>query len=113
MIRICPYCEKETECRRIKARDTVTVRGETVEVDVEYFECRECRGQFENTRDYDALDAAYREYRCWHRMLQPEEIREWRKRYGLTQEELSNILGWGGATPPSVRIVVASSKLSH
>ena len=31
-------------------------------------------------------------------MLQPEEIRNFRKRYGLTQKELSDFLGWGGAT---------------
>jgi transcriptional regulator with XRE-family HTH domain len=28
-------------------------------------------------------------------MLQPEEIRNWRKGYGLTQKELSSLLGWG------------------
>jgi transcriptional regulator with XRE-family HTH domain len=31
-------------------------------------------------------------------MLQPEEIREFRDQLGLTQRELSDLLGWGGAT---------------
>ena len=31
-------------------------------------------------------------------MLQPEQIRDWRKQYGLTQNELSQILGWGCVT---------------
>ena len=31
-------------------------------------------------------------------MLQPEDIKSFRKQYGLTQTELSQILGWGGAT---------------
>jgi len=31
-------------------------------------------------------------------MLSPYEIRELRKRYGLTQKELSLLLGWGSVT---------------
>src|SRR4030066_1226736 len=31
-------------------------------------------------------------------MMQPEEIREFRKKCGLTQNEMNLLLGWGGAT---------------
>ncbi len=95
---ICPNCEKETELELVRTKEVVEVRGEAIEVDVEYFKCAECGADFVNTRGPDALVLAYREYRHRRDMLQPEQIRGWRKQYGLTQNELSKILGWGGVT---------------
>ncbi len=95
---ICPNCEKETELELVRTREVVEVRGEPIEVDAEFFKCTKCGVDFENTRGSDALVLAYREYRHRHDMLQPQQIRDWRKRYGLTQNELSRILGWGGVT---------------
>lgn len=98
MKNLCPNCEKETEINVVHEREVVEVRGEAIEVDAEYMRCNECGESFENTRGYDALEVAYAEYRNRRHMLQPNEIKEWRKGYGLTQKELSQILGWGGAT---------------
>lgn len=95
---ICPNCEKETELELIRAREVVEVRGESIEVDAEFIRCMECGEEFENTRGPDSLAHAYHEYRKRHEMLQPEQIRAWRKQNGLTQNELSQILGWGGVT---------------
>ena len=95
---ICPNCEKETELELVRTREMVEVRGEPIEVDAEFFRCTECGKEFENTRGLDSLALAYQEYRHRHEMLQPEQIRAWRKRNGLTQNELSQILGWGGVT---------------
>ena len=95
---ICPSCEKETNITLRQEREVVEVRGEPIDVDSEFYVCDECGVGFENTRDYDSLEVAYQEYRNRHHMLQPNEIKEWRKSYGLTQKELSQILGWGGAT---------------
>jgi len=95
---ICPNCEKETELEVVRIKEIVEVRGEPIEVDVEYTKCVECGEEFENTRGSDALALAYEVYRHKHDMLQPGQIRDWRKQYGLTQNELSQILGWGGVT---------------
>lgn len=96
---VCPNCEKETNLALIHTKESIMVRGESIAVEAEYFRCKACGGEFENTRsNVDSLDIAYREYRRLHEMLQPEEIRELRKSYGLTQGELSKLLGWGGAT---------------
>lgn len=95
---ICPNCEKETELELVYAKEVVEVRGEPIEVDAEFFKCTECGAEFENTRGPDSLALAYREYRHRHDMLQPEQIRDWRKQYGLTQKELAQLLGWGGVT---------------
>lgn len=98
MKRICPNCEKETAIDRIQTKEHIEVRGESIEVEAEFFKCKECGEEFENTRGHDALDTAYRNYRVLHGMLQPEQIRDWRKNMGFTQKELSALLGWGGAT---------------
>lgn len=95
---ICPNCEKETELELVRTKEVVEVRGEPIEVDTEFFKCAECGVDFENTRGPDSLTLAYQEYRHRHEMLQPQQIRDWRKQYGLTQNELSQILGWGGVT---------------
>jgi len=96
---VCPNCEKISELEHIITTEELNIRGELITVKVEYYKCTECGEEFEDpgSKD-DPLDRAYREYRRKHGMIQPEEIREIRKRYGLTQQELSKLIGWGGAT---------------
>ena len=95
---MCPNCEKEAKIKTMTRVEGIEVRGETVEVEAQYYQCTECGVEFESTQGPDALEEAYREYRRRHEMLQPEDIREWRKTYGMTQKELCALLGWGGAT---------------
>lgn len=96
---ICPNCEKETNLELIRTTENIEVRGEQIEVEMEYYRCLDCGEEFEDPRsDHDPLDKAYREYRRRHGMTQPEEIRSLRKRYGLTQSELAKLLGWGAVT---------------
>jgi putative zinc finger/helix-turn-helix YgiT family protein len=95
---ICPICEKETRIENIEVKENISIRGEEFSVLAKYQKCTECNGEFENTRAHDALAIAYVEYRKKHGMLQPEEIRKWRKGYGLTQKELGDLVGFGGAT---------------
>lgn len=96
---ICPGCEKETDLELIRTKETIKVHGEPIEVDVEYYKCSSCGEKFDDpVSEQDPLDKAYKEYRSRHGMVQPEEIKAFRKRYGLTQQELRTLLGWGGAT---------------
>jgi putative zinc finger/helix-turn-helix YgiT family protein len=96
---VCPGCEKITELEHIITTEEFNIRGELISVKSQYYKCKECGEEFEDpgSKD-DPLDKAYREYRRKRGMVQPEEIREMRKRYSLTQKELSNLIGWGGAT---------------
>lgn len=94
----CPNCEKDAPLRSVRRKELVDVRGERIPVMAELFICNECKEEFQNTRGTDQLDAAYREYRRRHGMLQPEEIKDWRSRFGLTQREVADLLGLGGAT---------------
>lgn len=96
---ICPYCEKVSKLEFIKRRDTIKVRGESIEVEDQFFRCMKCGNEFEQPQStHDVLDLAYREYRRRHNMLQPEDIRALRKKYNFTQKELANLLSWGEAT---------------
>lgn len=96
---ICPICERVTDLTFVNRTEDVDIRGERISVEVEFYTCAECGGEFEDPKSpLDSLDLAYREYRRRHGMVQPEAIREFRTRYGLTQQELARLLGWGGAT---------------
>lgn len=95
---ICPNCEKETDLEFVRTKETIDVRGEPIQVDVEYAHCNECGVDFENTEGVDYLASAYEKYRHQHGMLQPGQIRDWRKQQGLTQGELCRLLGWGDVT---------------
>jgi len=95
----CPNCEKDTEQKFVDKVEEISIRGEMIPIHMEYYHCEECGEDFEIPRpDYDPLDAAYREYRNRKGMVQPEEIKKFRKELGLTQKELSEILGIGIAT---------------
>lgn len=99
MLGICPNCEKETTLEFIKRDENIIVRNEPIKVNVEFYKCAECGAEFRDPKsENDPLDAAYREYRRIHNMIQPEQIKEFREQYNITQQELSNLLGWGGAT---------------
>lgn len=96
---ICPYCEQITNAEPFKKTETIQVRGEDFEVVVDSLRCPLCGESFDNPKvDQDPLDMAYRKYRARHGLMQPEEIRNLRNRYGLSQEVFAKILGLGVAT---------------
>ena len=99
MVRIfCPVCEQEMEARPVTSIK-VKVRGEEFEVPVELFECMECGEKFDVPENpQDELGKAYRLYREKHGYMQPEELKELRDKYWLTQAELAGLLGWSIAT---------------
>jgi putative zinc finger/helix-turn-helix YgiT family protein len=90
----CFNCDYEEELLPIRELAIHIVRGEEIEVTKEYYKCPMCGESFINSRGHDMFNEAYRKYRQRHGMLQPEEIRQWRKQYGLTQNELGMLLGW-------------------
>jgi len=99
MLETCPVCEKKTVIERIDRKEKIWVRGKPIEVMAIYYKCSECGNEYLNTMDDNhPLESAYHKYREINNMLQPEEIKELRRSIGLTQEELSNLLGWGKAT---------------
>jgi len=95
----CPSCEKETILIRIRRVEDFDIKGEKIAVDVEFFQCLQCGAQFDDPDPAKGpLAAAYREYRARKGMVQPDEIRAFRRAYDLSQRELSELTGFGGAT---------------
>ncbi len=94
----CPSCESEQELEHVRRRETVTVRGEKIEVQASYWRCRACGEEFEGPDGHDEVAQAYKLYRAKKGLMQPEEIKRLREEYGLTQGELAKILGFGAVT---------------
>lgn len=96
---ICPYCEDVKDVEVVNATEDIKVKGELIEVPVTYYKCSVCGGNFDDPKaGGDPLEKAYMEYRSRHGMLQPWELKDFRKRHGLTQSEISRLLGWGQVT---------------
>jgi putative zinc finger/helix-turn-helix YgiT family protein len=96
---ICPYCEAQREVEVMNKVEKVDVRGELIEVSASHYRCKTCDGEFEDPKGgFDFVEKAYEEYRRRHGMIQPDEMKGFRKKYGLTQVELSKLLGWGPVT---------------
>jgi len=96
---LCPNCEKIVELEYVNSFETINIKNEKIEIPVNYFKCAECGEEFEKSKSkHNPLDRAYKIYRNRHGMMQPEEIRSLRKKYGLTQREFCKLLGWGEIT---------------
>lgn len=99
MDKICTACGTQGQVVLKKGEKTISVREEPITIDFEYYKCQKCGDEFIiPLANSDPFEKAYRIYRKKHGMVQPEEIREFRKRYKLTQGELTKLLGLGGAT---------------
>jgi putative zinc finger/helix-turn-helix YgiT family protein len=95
----CPVCDETDKLEKTKGTQKISVRGDNISIEVEYYKCSGCGEKFlAPGLQNDPFEKAYRLYRRKNRMLQPEEIRDFRRRYNLTQGELANLLGLGGAT---------------
>lgn len=95
----CPNCDCERELRREARSETYTVRKDAVSVEGEVSICAVCGEHvLDPKRDDDLLRRVYAEYRGRHGLLGPEQIREKRGVYGLSQRALSRLLGWGPIT---------------
>jgi putative zinc finger/helix-turn-helix YgiT family protein len=95
----CPKCGEKTKLTSNVAEQEIVVRGDPIVVSVTTLRCDNCGEEFYDiNEEEDPLALAYEEYRRKNSLIQPHQIREIRSRYGLSQRDLSSLLGWGGAT---------------
>jgi len=94
---LCTNCEKEVEFAITKKKQTLYVRKEPIEIDVDYLVCPKCHDEVISP-DHDPFTLAYRIYREKHGFLQPEQIKNYRENYKLSQAELAKLLNLGLAT---------------
>jgi len=95
----CPTCMKDAEVRIEDRHETLTVRGEAIEVPAQVAVCETC-GQdvWSDEQDDATLTRAFAEYRHRHGLLQPEEMARIRTQWGLGQRAFAQLLGWGEIT---------------
>lgn len=95
----CPDCEIERDLIYGEVSEVLKVRGENIEVTSKIYYCQEGEHYFYDVEDEeDKFEFAYREYRKRKGLLQPEEIRQIRERYGLSQRNFARLLDWGDIT---------------
>ncbi|MBF4509335.1 MAG: DUF4065 domain-containing protein [Aeromicrobium sp.] len=96
---VCPECLRATDYDVVERQETHCVRGEEIVVDAQVAVCRRC-GQDIGLSELDdqTYGAAYAIYRSRHDLLQPEQIRAIRSKYGLGQKAFARLLGWGDVT---------------
>lgn len=99
MLGFCPICEKEAELIHLQHPEEIVVRGESIVISGDFYRCTSCNSEFDNPDpEYDPLDIAYEEYRKIKGMVHPTQIRDFRKKFDITQKELSSLLGLGEVT---------------
>lgn len=94
----CPYCKKEVEYK-IEKRDLKEFRG----IEVNTFEnvaiCNECNEDlYVNEIENENNERIYQIYREKANIIKAEDIIKLRKKYDISQRELTSILGFGKMT---------------
>ena len=98
----CPLCDKEHEIEERKRISHITIKGEVVEYEETYYLCKnsdedENEFVFAKMNDTNLMNAR-NAYRVKKGLLTSVEIVKIREQYGLSQSDLSNLLGWGEVT---------------
>lgn len=97
----CPLCGKEHDLEIRERVATTIIKDEIVEYNEVYYFCENEKenNEFANGKMLNAnLLNARNEYRRIKGLLTSDEIVEIRKKYGLSQVDLANLMGWGEAT---------------
>ena len=95
----CPNCNSEVLTEVKTVSETYPVKGEEITVTAKVRCCKNC-GQsiWDEELDGQNLLDAFAIYRQRHGLLQPEEIRRIREKYGLSQVAFAKVLGLGNKT---------------
>ncbi len=96
---ICTSCEEYRDYKVSVKLASLKVRGDIIEYKDEVAICNVCNSINDLNNDSDVLkDIVYPIYRDKHKFVSPEGMIEFRKSLGLTQKEMSILLGWGHVT---------------
>lgn len=99
LLMYCPYCDKEHELKIVDSNAECIIKGEKIEYVETSLLCETFNVYFDNGQMFDQnLLRARDSYRVKHNLLTSKEISDIRKKYGLSQADLSLILGWGEVT---------------
>ena len=99
MKRLCPECGEITEWEETTKKEDFNIKGEIIQINATFLRCPRCNSEYEDLNfPFDPNVLAYDEYRRRKGMVFPSQIVAYRKKYDLTQKELSVLLGFGDIT---------------
>jgi len=99
MRKFCSVCEDYRETKIKTAQETFNVRGVDIEVCVSVEVCVSCGENLaSDAEDQKILNSVNSEYRKRTNLLTPEEIKQIRSRYNLSQRCFALLLGMSEAT---------------
>ena len=94
----CPYCKKEVDYK-IEKRDVKEFRGIEINTYENVAVCKECHQDlYVNEIEEENNERIYEIYREKANIIKPQDIVNLRKKYGISQRELTAILGFGKMT---------------
>lgn len=94
----CPYCQKEVEYK-IEKRDIKEFKGIKLNTFENVAVCKECNEDlYINDLEKENDKRIYEIYRKEANIINPQEIISLRKKYNISQRELTAILGFGKMT---------------
>ena len=94
----CPYCKKEVDYR-IEKRDVKEFRGIEIDTYENVAVCKECHQDlYVNEIEEKNNERIYVLYRAKANIIKPQDIVDLRKKYDISQRELTAVLGFGKMT---------------
>lgn len=95
----CPYCMEKHDVQIVEVEEKCTFKGELIEFIATYEYCSNSKEYWETEEMLSANDIALKDaYKTKVGLLTSSEIRAIREKYGMSQNDFSNILGFGGKT---------------
>lgn len=95
----CPNCNKMMDSEVVERLETLSVRGEVIQLKVKMRVCKECGEPLaDDELDDISLKRFYDEYRRRNNLLFPNEIKKIREKYNMSQTEFAKLLGMGAKT---------------
>ena len=99
MKRFCPVCGIEQETEIIEKEEVSNIRGDEIKALARIRVCSVCGEElFDEELEEENIQRVYDIYRKKHGILSPEEIRNIRESYGLSQRAFAKLLGIGEAS---------------
>ena len=96
----CDKCDDFVEYNIIEKEEERNIMGkDNIIIDSKIAICNHCGTElFHKELEEKNQEKAFNLYRDKNNILYPEKIKAIRDKYGLTQKEMSNLLGWGDIT---------------
>ncbi len=95
----CPTCDAMRNVKVEEKKETFPVRNENITIMSKVKLCTICgKDLFDEELDDLNIRNVYDAYRNKHGFLFPDQIKEMREKYGLSQRGFAKVLGWSQAT---------------